>query len=313
MSNAEQTAHTTVLLHEAVDALVTDTDGFYVDGTFGRGGHTAELLGRLSDQGSVLAIDKDPQAISAGQQRFAKDARLQLFHGSFADLQNVAAEMGKTGEISGVLLDLGVSSPQLDQAERGFSFRRDGPLDMRMDTSRGLSAAEWIAAADEQDIARVIKEYGEERFARRMASAVVKERVKAPITGTVQLAGILAAAHPAWERGKHPATKAFQAIRIFINRELEDLEDLLAQIIDNLKVGGRLVVISFHSLEDRRVKRFIRDQEQGIKLPKNLPIRDIDRGVRLVKVGKAIKPAVTEVDGNIRSRSAVMRIAERVA
>ena len=313
MSNAEQTAHTTVLLHEAVDALVTDTDGFYVDGTFGRGGHTAELLGRLSDQGSVLAIDKDPQAISAGQQRFAKDARLQLFHGSFANLQHVAADMGKTGEISGVLLDLGVSSPQLDQAERGFSFMRDGPLDMRMDTSRGLSAAEWIAAADEQDIARVIKEYGEERFARRMASAVVKERVKAPITGTVQLAGILAAAHPAWERGKHPATKAFQAIRIFINRELEDLEDLLAQIIDNLKVGGRLVVISFHSLEDRRVKRFIRDQEQGIKLPKNLPIRDIDRGVRLVKVGKAVKPAVTEVDGNIRSRSAVMRIAERVA
>jgi 16S rRNA (cytosine1402-N4)-methyltransferase len=313
MSNAEQAAHTTVLLHEAVDALVTDIDGFYVDGTFGRGGHVAELLGRLSGQGSVLAIDKDPQAISAGQERFAEDPRLQLFHGSFADLQNVAAEMGKTGDISGVLLDLGVSSPQLDQAERGFSFMRDGPLDMRMDTSRGMSAAEWIATADEQDIARVIKEYGEERFARRMASAVVKERVKAPITGTVQLAGILAAAHPAWERGKHPATKAFQAIRIFINRELEDLEDLLAQVIDNLKVGGRLVIISFHSLEDRRVKRFIRDQEQGIKLPKNLPIRDVDRGVRLVKVGKAIKPAVTEVDGNIRSRSAVMRIAERVA
>ncbi len=313
MSNAEQAAHTTVLLHEAVDALVTDIDGFYVDGTFGRGGHAAELLGRLSGQGSVLAIDKDPQAISAGQERFAEDPRLQLFHGSFADLQNVAAEMGKTGDISGVLLDLGVSSPQLDQAERGFSFMRDGPLDMRMDTSRGMSAAEWIATADEQDIARVIKEYGEERFARRMASAVVKERVKAPITGTVQLAGILAAAHPAWERGKHPATKAFQAIRIFINRELEDLEDLLAQVIDNLKVGGRLVIISFHSLEDRRVKRFIRDQEQGIKLPKNLPIRDVDRGVRLVKVGKATKPAVTEVDGNIRSRSAVMRIAERVA
>lgn len=313
MSNAEQAAHTTVLLHEAVDALVTDTHGFYVDGTFGRGGHAAELLSRLSDQGSVLAIDKDPQAISAGQEYFAEDTRLQLFHGSFADLQNVAAEMGKTGEISGVLLDLGVSSPQLDQAERGFSFMRDGPLDMRMDTSRGLSAAEWIATAEEQDIAWVIKEYGEERFARRMASAVVKERVKSPITGTVQLAGILAAAHPAWERGKHPATKAFQAIRIFINRELEDLEDLLAQVIDNLKVGGRLVVISFHSLEDRRVKRFIRDQEQGIKLPKNLPVRDVERGVRLVKVGKAIKPAVTEVDGNIRSRSAVMRVAQRVA
>jgi 16S rRNA (cytosine1402-N4)-methyltransferase len=221
--------------------------------------------------------------------------------------------MHRVGDISGVLLDLGVSSPQLDEAERGFSFMRDGPLDMRMDTSRGLSAAEWIANAEEQEIARVIKEYGEERFARRMASAVVKERGKAPITGTVQLAGILAAAHPAWERGRHPATKAFQAIRIFINRELEDLEQLLAQIIDSLKVGGRLVIISFHSLEDRRVKRFIRDQQQGIKLPKNLPVRDVDRGVRLVKVGKAIRPADTEVDGNIRARSAVMRIAERVA
>ena len=313
MSNAEQTAHTTVLLHEAVDALVTDIDGFYVDGTFGRGGHVAELLGRLSGQGSVLAIDKDPQAISAGQERFAEDPRLQLFHGSFADLQNVAAEMGKTGDISGVLLDLGVSSPQLDQADRGFSFMRDGPLDMRMDTSRGMSAAEWIATADEQDIARVIKEYGEERFARRMASAVVKERVKAPITGTVQLAGILAAAHPAWERGKHPATKAFQAIRIFINRELDDLVALLEQVIDLLKIDGRLVVISFHSLEDRKVKRFIRDQERGIKLPKNLPVRDVERGVRLKKIGKAVKPEAVEVGGNVRSRSAVMRVAVRVA
>lgn len=307
------TAHTTVLLHEAVDALVIDPDGFYVDGTFGRGGHTAELLSKLSPQGSVVAIDKDPQAIAEGQVRFSEDTRLQLVHGTFADLSEIVAQMGKTGELSGVLLDLGVSSPQIDQAERGFSFMRDGPLDMRMDTSKGLSAAEWIASADEQEIARVIKEYGEERFARRMASAVVKEREKTPITRTVQLAGILAAAHPAWERGRHPATKAFQAIRIFINRELDDLETLLAQIIDTLKVGGRLVVISFHSLEDRRVKRFIRDQEQGIKLPKNLPIRDVDRGVRLIKVGKAVKPAVSEVDGNVRSRSAVMRTAERVA
>ncbi len=307
------TAHTTVLLHEAVDALVIDPDGFYVDGTFGRGGHTAELLSKLSPQGSVVAIDKDPQAIAEGQVRFSEDTRLQLVHGTFADLSEIVAQMGKTGELSGVLLDLGVSSPQIDQAERGFSFMRDGPLDMRMDTSKGLSAAEWIASADEQEIARVIKEYGEERFARRMASAVVKEREKTPITRTVQLAGILAAAHPAWERGRHPATKAFQAIRIFINRELDDLEALLAQIIDTLKVGGRLVVISFHSLEDRRVKRFIRDQEQGIKLPKNLPIRDVDRGVRLIKVGKAVKPAVSEVDANVRSRSAVMRTAERVA
>ena len=311
--SAEQVEHTTVLLQEAVEALVTDPDGFYVDGTFGRGGHTAELLARLSGRGRVLAIDKDPQAIASGEERFAQDDRLGFFHGSFAELQNVAAQMEKAGEISGVLLDLGVSSPQLDQADRGLSFMRDGPLDMRMDTSRGLSAAEWIASADEQEIARVIKEYGEERFARRMASAVIRERAIKPITGTVQLAKILAAAHPAWERGRHPATKAFQGIRIFINRELDDLEDLLAQVIDTLKVGGRLVIISFHSLEDRRVKRFIRDQEQGIKLPKNLPVRDVDRGVRLVKVGKAIKPAVSEVDGNVRSRSAVMRIAERVA
>ena len=311
--SAEQVEHTTVLLQEAVEALVTDPDGFYVDGTFGHGGHTAELLARLSGRGRVLAIDKDPQAIASGEERFAQDDRLGFFHGSFAELQNVAAQMEKAGEISGVLLDLGVSSPQLDQADRGFSFMRDGPLDMRMDTSRGLSAAEWIASADEQEIARVIKEYGEERFARRMASAVIRERAIKPITGTVQLAKILAAAHPAWERGRHPATKAFQGIRIFINRELDDLEDLLAQVIDTLKVGGRLVIISFHSLEDRRVKRFIRDQEQGIKLPKNLPVRDVDRGVRLVKVGKAIKPAVSEVDGNVRSRSAVMRIAERVA
>jgi 16S rRNA (cytosine1402-N4)-methyltransferase len=311
--SAEQVEHTTVLLQEAVEALVTDPDGFYVDGTFGRGGHTAELLARLSARGRVLAIDKDPQAIASGEERFAQDDRLGFFHGSFAELQNVAAQMEKAGEISGVLLDLGVSSPQLDQADRGFSFMRDGPLDMRMDTSRGLSAAEWIASADEQEIGRVIKEYGEERFARRMASAVIRERAIKPITGTVQLAKILAAAHPAWERGRHPATKAFQGIRIFINRELDDLEDLLAQVIDTLKVGGRLVIISFHSLEDRRVKRFIRDQEQGIKLPKNLPVRDVDRGVRLVKVGKAIKPAVSEVDGNVRSRSAVMRIAERVA
>ena len=228
-------------------------------------------------------------------------------------MSNFVDDQAHMGKVSGVLLDLGVSSPQLDEADRGFSFMRDGPLDMRMDTSTGLSAAEWIASAEEQEISRVIKEYGEERFARRMASAVVRERSKTPITRTVQLASILAAAHPAWERGKHPATKAFQAIRIFINRELDDLEVLLNRVIDVLQVGGRLVVISFHSLEDRRVKRFIRDQERGIKLPKNLPVRDVDRGVRLKKVGKAVKPTDLEVGDNIRSRSAVMRVAERVA
>lgn len=309
MNNIEKQEHTTVLLHEAVDALVIDPDGFYVDGTFGRGGHTAELLSKLSDKGRVLAIDKDPQAIEAGRERFADDSRLTIVHGSFADM----GDMLEGRELTGVLVDLGVSSPQLDQAERGFSFMRDGPLDMRMDTSSGLSAADWIASAAEADIAQVIKEYGEERFARRMAAAVVRERATAPITRTVQLAKILADAHPAWERGRHPATKAFQAIRIFINRELDDLSALLGQIIDLLQVGGRLVVISFHSLEDRKVKRFIRDQERGIQLPKNLPVRDVERGVRLKKIGKAIKPQGSEVDGNVRSRSAVMRIAERVA
>ncbi|MFQ3309161.1 MAG: 16S rRNA (cytosine1402-N4)-methyltransferase [Porticoccaceae bacterium] len=307
------TEHTTVLLEEAVEALVGDLGGFYVDGTFGRGGHCAELLAKLSSSGSVLAVDKDLQAITAGENRFSKDSRINFVHGSFADLTDFIEKQDHIGKVSGVLLDLGVSSPQLDQAERGFSFMRDGPLDMRMDTTRGLSAAEWIATADEQEIATVIKQYGEEKFARRMASAVVRERAKQPITRTVQLASILAAAHPAWERGRHPATKAFQAIRIFINRELEDLEILLKQVIDLLEIGGRLVVISFHSLEDRCVKRFIRDQERGIKLPKNLPVRDVERGVRLKKVGKAVKPSSFEVDQNVRSRSAVMRIAERVA
>jgi 16S rRNA (cytosine1402-N4)-methyltransferase len=307
------TEHTTVLLKEAVDALAIDPDGFYVDGTFGRGGHSAELLSRLSERGAVTAIDKDPEAIAAGVSRFADDNRLTLVHGTFADLSEIVEQAGKHGSVSGVLLDLGVSSPQLDQAQRGFSFLRDGPLDMRMDTSKGQSAADWLASADEKEIAQVIKEYGEERFARRMAAAIVRERAENPIERTVQLAEILAVAHPAWERGKHPATKAFQAIRIFINRELADLEALLEQIIDTLAVGGRLAIISFHSLEDRRVKRFIRDQERGIKLPKNIPIRDVDRGVRLVKVGKPIKPQDSEVDANVRARSAVMRVAERVA
>lgn len=305
--------HSTVLLREAIDALVVDPDGLYVDGTFGRGGHTAELLSRLSVKGSVIAIDKDLDAIASGNKHFSDDDRLSLVHGSFADLTTTVEQTGKHGCVSGVLLDLGVSSPQLDEAERGFSFMRDGPLDMRMDTSSGLSAADWIAKADEQDIAKVIKDYGEERFARRMAAAIVRERVENPIVRTVQLAKILAEAHPAWERGKHPATKAFQAIRIFINRELADLEDLLGQVIDSLAIGGRLVVISFHSLEDRRVKRFIRDQHRGIQLPKNLPIPDVDRGVRLIKVGKAIKPSTSEIENNVRARSAVMRIAERVA
>ena len=305
--------HTTVLLHEAVDALVVDSDGFYVDGTFGRGGHTEELLNHLSSSGAVLAVDKDPQAIASGEEKFSEESRLEIVHGSFADLADLLKQRGVHGRVSGVLVDLGVSSPQLDQAERGFSFLRDGRLDMRMDTSKGMSAAEWIDKAGEDELAQVFKDYGEERFARRIARAVVLERAKKPIETTVQLAEIVAAAHPAWEKGKHPATRVFQAIRISINRELEDLESFLAQVIDALKVGGRLVVISFHSLEDRRVKRFIRDQERGRPLPRNLPVMEKDRQVRLKKVGKAVKPSSDEVTVNARARSAVMRVAEKVA
>ena len=305
--------HTSVLLKEAIDALIIDADGFYVDGTFGRGGHSSRLLNKLSRNGTVLAIDKDPAAIASGQNNLSDDVRLKLVHGSFSNITNFVCNEDGMGKVAGVLLDLGVSSPQIDESERGFSFLRDGPLDMRMDTTRGQSAADWINSADESEISTVLKDYGEERFARRMAAAVVQERNKAPIISTVRLASVLAAAHPSWERGKHPATKAFQAIRIFLNRELEDLDALLTQVIDVLRVGGRLVVISFHSLEDRRVKRFIRDQERGIKLPKNLPIQDIDRGIRLKKVGKVIKPSGLEIERNIRSRSAIMRVAERVA
>lgn len=305
--------HTTVLLHEAVDALITDSDGIYVDGTFGRGGHSAEILARLSSRGAVLAIDKDPQAIAVGRERFAADPRIELVHGSFADLGELLAQRGMTGRVSGVLVDLGVSSPQLDDAERGFSFLRDGPLDMRMNTESGISAAQWIATASEAEIERVISDYGEERFARRMASSVVRERGRNPITRTGQLAEILKAAHPAWERGKHPATQAFQAIRIFINRELEDLDALLGQVVDALRVGGRLVVISFHSLEDRRVKRFIRDQQRGPQMPRKLPVIESDRPARLKKIGAAVRAGERELESNIRARSAVMRVAEKVA
>lgn len=308
-----QVAHTTVLLDEAVEALVTDSDGFYVDGTFGRGGHSAAILARLSPQGQLLAIDKDPEAIAAGRERFGDEARFEIVHASFADIAGLVNARGRDGTVAGVLLDLGVSSPQLDQAERGFSFMHDGPLDMRMDTERGQSAAEWLASAGEDEIIRVLRDYGEERFARRMAVAIVRERQVTPILRTRQLAEIVAAANPAWEKGKHPATRAFQAIRIHINRELEDLEALLDSVLDTLRVGGRLVVISFHSLEDRIVKRFIRRQEKGPAIPRGLPVRDADIPRRLRSVGRAVKAGDSEVDSNVRARSAVMRIAEKVA
>ncbi|MDO3382797.1 16S rRNA (cytosine(1402)-N(4))-methyltransferase RsmH [Gilvimarinus algae] len=305
--------HITVLEQEAVDALVVDAAGFYVDGTFGRGGHSARILERLSPVGQLLAFDKDEAAIAVAQQRFGQDQRFTIAHESFACLEQRVHALGKVGQVSGILLDLGVSSPQLDEPERGFSFLHDGPLDMRMDQTRGISAADWVNSADEAELARVMKEYGEERFARRMARALVQERQKAPIVRTGRLAQILKDANPAWEKGKHPATRAFQGIRIHINDELSDLQAVLAQALEMLAVGGRLVVISFHSLEDRLVKRFIRRYEKGDPVPRGLPVLDSQLNRRLVSRSKALKAGEEELGRNLRSRSAVMRVAEKIA
>lgn len=306
------TTHITVLLQEAVDALVTDLSGFYVDGTFGRGGHSGLILQRLGANGSLLAIDKDVAAIAVARERFGKDARFTIAHNSFAQLAHEVALRGKTGRVTGVLLDLGVSSPQLDEAERGFSFQSDGPLDMRMDQTRGQSAAEWVNSADEDELIWVLREYGEERFAKRMARAIIAERVKKPFARTRHLAEVIKEANPAWEKGKHPATRAFQAIRIQINSELRDLELVLDQALQVLAPGGKLVVISFHSLEDRMVKRFIRRQEQGDALPMGVPVRDEQLNRRLRSCGKAIKASDAELAANVRARSAVLRVAEKI-
>ena len=301
-----QAEHVSVLLAESVSALSVRADGSYLDGTFGRGGHSKEILSRLSSSGKLIAVDKDPAA-EASALSLANDPRFQFEPGSFADISRIVTD----NSLDGILLDLGVSSPQLDDAQRGFGFSGDGPLDMRMDTRTGMTAAQWLASAPEQDIADVIKTYGEERFGKRMAAAIVRVRAETPIASTRQLANIIAEANPKWEPHKHPATRAFQAIRIFINRELEDLELALECMVDKLVVGGRLVVISFHSLEDRIVKRFMRDQARGIQLPRHVPVVDSDAGKTLNLVGKAMKPSNEEIARNPRSRSAVMRIAER--
>lgn len=305
--------HITVLLEEAVTALVHDASGIYVDGTFGRGGHSARILEQLAPAGQLLAIDKDLAAVANARAGFAEDSRFDIAHASFADLAQLVAERQWSGQVAGILLDLGVSSPQLDEAERGFSFLHDGPLDMRMDQSRGLSAAEWINSAEEAEIARVLKDYGEERFSRRIARALILAREQAPIERTGRLAQIIKEANPAWEKHKHPATRAFQGIRIFINNELADLEAVLAQALEALAVGGRLVVISFHSLEDRLVKRFIRRHEQGDPLPRGLPVMDSALNKRLRSLGKAHQVGAEERQRNQRARSAVMRVAEKVA
>ena len=308
-TGSQEHKHKTVLLDEAVEALVTDPDGVYVDGTFGRGGHSRLILSQLSGKGRLIGIDKDPYAIATANELKKQDDRFDIHHGSFAEVDQVNGEE----LVDGVLLDLGVSSPQLDDPERGFSFMNDGPLDMRMNYSAGESAAQWLARAEEQEISKVIWEYGEDRFSRRMARAIVREREEAPILTTKRLADIIAAACPTREKGKHPATRAFQAIRIHINRELDDLIDCLDRSLEKLKPGGRLVVISFHSLEDRIVKRFIRKQEKGDDLPSWLPVREDQLNKRMKSLGKAKKPGKQEVDENPRARSAIMRLAEKLA
>jgi 16S rRNA (cytosine1402-N4)-methyltransferase len=305
--------HTPVLLDEVLAGLSVRPDGRYCDATFGRGGHTAAILGVLGPAGRLVAIDRDPEAIRAGRQRFAAEARLTLVQGSFGSLEERVRAAGFEGELDGVLLDLGVSSPQLDEAARGFSFMQDGPLDMRMDNESGQSAAQWLAKAGEREIADVIRGLGEERFARRIARAIVAARAEAPITRTAALAALVAEAVPTREPGKHPATRTFQAIRIHVNGELDALESALPQAVRLLAPGGRLCVISFHSLEDRIVKRFIRREEQGDPVYAGLPNVPVHARARLKRVGGAVMAGEAEVRANPRARSAVLRAAERLA
>ncbi len=305
--------HTSVLLDACLDGLAIKADGIYMDGTFGRGGHSAAILARLGERGRLYAVDKDATAVAYGRERFAGDSRFALAQRSFAELLDHARELGVAGKVDGLLLDLGVSSPQLDDASRGFSFMQDGPLDMRMNRDAGPSAAQWLAQATAADIARVLKEYGEERFAKRIAHAIATTRDDSPITTTAQLAKLIAEASPVHDKHKHPATRSFQAIRIHINRELDDLQRLLADTLELLAVGARLVVISFHSLEDRIVKRFMRDAARGDELPRGLPVPDSARNPRFKLIGKAIRASESEIDANPRARSAVLRIAERLA
>ena len=306
---SEGLAHTTVLLHEAVEALAIKPDGIYVDGTFGRGGHSAMILARLGSKGKLIALDKDPAAVAVGMEW--RDDRFSMVHRSFAHIADVLREQG-VGQVDGILLDLGVSSPQLDEEARGFSFRFDAPLDMRMDTSSGMTAAQWLATVDEGLLTEVIRDYGEERFAKQIARAIVAARAIEPIRTTGQLVELVGKAVRTREAGQNPATRTFQAIRIYLNDELEELARVLPECLTLLKEGGRMVVISFHSLEDRIVKHYMREMAEGDKLPRNVPIRasEVPQG-KLKLIGRAVRAGTAEQQANPRARSAVMRVAER--
>jgi 16S rRNA (cytosine1402-N4)-methyltransferase len=305
--------HIPVLLNETVEGLAIKADGWYVDGTFGRGGHTKAILANLSPTGKLLGLDKDPEAIKAGQALAKQDERFDIEQCSFATLSQVVNARLWQGKVDGILLDIGVSSPQLDMAERGFSFQKDGPLDMRMNPNVGISAAEWLATAEMTEIERILKTLGEERFGKRIARAIVETRDESPLTTTKQLAALVDKASPVREKNKHPATRTFQAIRIHINNELDDLTEALQQAVDALASGGRLAVISFHSLEDRIVKRFFRDQAKGDDLPSHFPVTADQLNPTIKLVGKAIKAGEQELSVNPRARSAVLRVVEKVA
>jgi len=305
-------AHQPVLLEEVIAALAIKPDGIYVDATFGRGGHSQAILDRLNANGRLLAIDKDPEAAEFAQTKFKTEKRFKFLQGSFNCLQQFMRAEQLEGKVNGILMDLGVSSPQLDNPGRGFSFLQDGPLDMRMDTGQSETVATWLNRAKESAIAQVLHEYGEERFARRIARAIVRERAVEPIQTTGRLAAIVSAANPAWERHKHPATRTFQALRIFINQELSELQAGLEQALDILTMGGRLAVMSFHSLEDRIVKRFIRKNSKDESLPAGLPVVAAVMRPKLKSLGRSIKPSEAEIARNVRSRSAVLRVAEKL-
>jgi 16S rRNA (cytosine1402-N4)-methyltransferase len=313
----ESFQHISVLLHESIEGLAIKPDGIYIDGTFGRGGHSRQILAQLGENGRLYSIDRDPTAIAEAQK--IDDPRFTIIHGPFSGIAGYAEEYGIAGKVDGVLLDLGVSSPQLDDAERGFSFMKDGPLDMRMDPTSGVSAAEWLQEADAEDISWVLKEFGEERFAWRIARAIVEHREdeeKEPLTRTSQLAKLISDVSPFREKKKHPATRSFQAIRIYINSELEEIDTALKGALKILAQGGRLSVISFHSLEDRMVKRFMRKESKGPEVPHGIPLTEDQikelGSAALKTVGKAIKPSKQEIELNSRSRSSVLRIAEKL-
>lgn len=306
--------HRPVLLNEVIEALNVTPEGTYIDATFGRGGHSKEILRRLGPQGRLLAIDKDPEAVKAASTDpdLKNDKRFTIQQGSFDRMENWVQQQGYFGKVNGILLDLGVSSPQLEDAKRGFSFLHDGPLDMRMNTEQEFNAEIWINSAKEATISKVLKEYGEERYAKRIAKSIIAARTQQRITRTKQLADIIAKAHPHWQPGKNPATRSFQGIRIFINRELEELKSVLPQCLNVLRVGGRLCVISFHSLEDRLIKQFLQHQERGKDLPRSVPITHQELHQRMKRVGKAIYPSSSEVEENSRARSAKLRVGEKL-